>query len=235
MLFLNSIAEDISIFRITFTSHFLNTGFLLGSLKFHIISPSPSGDRMCHPCDPGHSGRGLYCSSAIAVCVGRSSEFVSISSHRTAHSFNTRAVGHYRRLKWRPPKRRNTTQHDRYDRIYQTHVGKLAQSMKIQKILWFAKSTLWTAHPLFTCLYRFSSGGDRERENLGFPFAVLLKSTLSCQRCSGNRMQIKPPVTKHPKLHKISPTRPHVHICVRTPLGRRREDLYSFISCSKEW
>lgn len=38
VLFLNSIPGNISIFCITFTSHFLNTVFLLGSLKFHIFS-----------------------------------------------------------------------------------------------------------------------------------------------------------------------------------------------------
>lgn len=233
VLFLNSIAEDISIFCITFTSHFLNTGFLLGSLKFHIISLSRSWDEMCHPCDPGHSGRSLYRSSAIAICVGRSSKFDSVSSHRTAHSFNTRADGHYGQLKWW--KKRNKTWKIRSDSSNPRWKIGPANENSEKSLIRKWQSTLCADHPLFTCLYRFSSGSDRERENLGFPFAVLLKSTLSCHRCSGNRMQIKPSVTKDPKPHKISPSRPHMHICVKTPLGRKRGGLYSFIYCSKEW
>lgn len=147
---------------------------------------------MCHPCDPGHSGRSLYRSSAIALCVGRSSKFVSISSHRTAHSFNTRAEGRCGQLRWRPPEKRNNMT----GTIRFINGGKLAQSMKTQKIFPVA------ARPLFACLYRFLSGSDRETENLGFPFAVLLKSTFSCHCCSGNRMQIKPSVTRHPKPQK---------------------------------
>lgn len=134
---------------------------------------------------------------------------------------------------WSGDHQRTEEEHDRWDlsnpRWKIGPVNENSENSLIRK--W--KSTLCADHPLFTCLYRLSSESDRERENLGFTFAVLLKSILSCHCCLGNRMQIKP--SEHPKPHKISSSRPHMHICTKTPLGRRREDLYSCIYCSKEW
>lgn len=147
----------------------------------------------------------------------------------------TPADGRYGQLKWWPPKKRSKTWPIWRDlsnpRWKIDPVNEHSENSLVHK--W--KSTLCVDHPLFTCLYRLSSGSDRERQNLGFPFSMVLKSTLSCHCCSGNRMQIKPSVRKHPKLHKISPNRPHMHNSIKTPLCRRREDLYSFIYCSREW
>lgn len=185
VLFLNSIPGNISIFCITFISHFLNTVFLLGSLKFHIFSLFSFLRWNVLSVWSRPLWQNFYHLSTFTISTydtsPRSSKFISISDNWTAHLFDTIAAG------WQPKWWRMG---EKQGRVHPTHGEELAQAMEIQIIVWFLteSQTCPLINSFFTRLHRLASVNDRGKTEFGVYIRRGTKVDLSCH-CRWLRIQ----------------------------------------------
>lgn len=162
VLFLNSFPGNISIFCITFTSHFLNTVFLLGSLKFHIFFSFLLPEMKC----------------VIRVIQATPAELLPLVHihhlyvwHVAAKAANSFPFPTLERLSYSTPQQlvaKEAAKAVKNSSVHPTHGEELAQAMEIQIIDWFVaeSQTCVPINSFFTCLHRSASVNDRGKTGI---------------------------------------------------------------------